>query len=135
MKTIEATAISTAPRDRVWALLADASTWSTWGSWSEVGVEGGGEQRLGYIRVMRQWPFRLRERITAWQPGVLMSYELLQGMNVRDYRSTVTLADAPDGGTAIHWQSSYERADPLTALILRAAVSGSAKRLAKGASA
>jgi hypothetical protein len=119
----------------VWALLADASTWSTWGSWSEVGVEGGGEQRLGSVRVLRQWPFRLRERITAWQPGELMSYELVDGMNVRGYRSTVTLAEAADGGTTIHPQSSYERADPLTALILRAAVPGSAKRLAQGASA
>jgi hypothetical protein len=70
-----------------------------------------------------------------WQPGELMSYELLEGMNVRGYRSTVILADAPDGGTAIHWESSYERADPLTALILRAAVPGSAKRLAQAASA
>jgi hypothetical protein len=135
MKTIEATAVSTAPRDHVWALVADASTWSTWGSWSEVGVEGGGEQRRGSVRVLRQWPFRLRERITAWQPSELMSYELLDGMNVRGYRSTVTLADAPDGGTTIHWESSYERADPLTALILHAAVPGSAKRLAQAASA
>ncbi len=32
MQTIEATAISTTPRDRVWALLAEASTWLTWGT-------------------------------------------------------------------------------------------------------
>lgn len=135
MNKIDGIATTTASRERVWALVADASTWSTWGSWSEVGIEGGGEQQLGAVRVLRQWPFRLRERIIEWQPGERMSYELLEGMNVRDYRSTVTLEDAANGGTTIRWESTYERADPLTALILRAAVPDAVKRLARAAAA
>lgn len=48
---------------------------------------------------------------------------------------TVTLEDAPGGGTVIRWRSEYERAGPLTTLLLRLAVRDSCKRLAKAASA
>jgi hypothetical protein len=56
-------------------------------------------------------------------------------MNADGYRSTLTLEDAPGGGTVIRWRSEYERAGPFTALVLRAAVRDSCKRLARAASA
>jgi hypothetical protein len=40
--------------------------------------------------------FRVRERITEWVPGERMAYELLEGMRVGGYRSTVTLEDAAE---------------------------------------
>jgi hypothetical protein len=79
--------------------------------------------------------FRVRERITEWVPGERMAYELLEGMRVGGYRSTVTLEDAAEGGTVVRWRSTYDHAGPLTALILRLAVRDSCKRLAKAASA
>ena len=134
MRTIEAVATTSGSRDAVWSLLANASEWPAWGSWSHVEVEGGGEQRAGALRVLVNRPFRVRERITEWEPGQRFGYELLEGMRVRGYRSTVTLEDAPGGGTAIRWRSAYDRAGPLTALLLRLAVRDSCRRLAKAAS-
>ena len=122
-------------RDDVWALLADASKWTEWGSWSTVEVDGGGPQEGGTIRVLVRGPFRTRERITAWVPGERMGYELLEGLRVRGYRGTVTLGDAPEGCTLIRWRSTYERAGPFTALLLRLAVRDACKRLAKAAAA
>ncbi len=78
-------------------------------------------------------PFRVRERITEWEPGERFGYELLEGMRVRGYRSTVTLEDAPDGGSVIRWRSVYDRAGPFTTVLLRLAVRDSCKRLAKAA--
>jgi uncharacterized membrane protein len=135
VKTIEAEATTPASRDQVWALLEEASSWAEWGSWSSVEVDGGGPQGVGVERTLVKWPYRVRERITEWEPGRRHSYELLDGMNVRSYRSTVTLEDAPGDGTIIHRHSEYDRAGPLTALVLRAAVRDSCKRLAKAASA
>ena len=135
MKAIEAVAATSGSPAAVWALLADASAWTRWGSWSKVEVEGGGEQRPGAVRVVARPPFRSRERITEWVPGERMAYELLEGMRVRDYRSTVTLEETADGGTVVRWRSTYEHAGPFTALILRLAVRDSCKRLAKAASA
>ena len=134
MKTIQAVASTPASRETVWALLEDAARWAEWGSWSSVEVEGGGPQRVGAVRMLRKWPYRVRERITEWKPAERHSYELLEGMNVRGYRSTATVEDAHGGGAVIRWRSEYDRAGPLTALVLRLAVRDSCNRLAKAAS-
>jgi hypothetical protein len=135
MKTIEAVATTSGSSAAVWALLADASTWARWGSWSKVEVEGGGQQGPGSVRVLVRAPFRVHERITEWVPRERMAYELIDGMRVRGYRATVTLEDAAEGGAVVRWHSTYERADPFTALVLRLAVRAACKRLAKAASA
>jgi hypothetical protein len=134
VRTIEAVATTSGSREKVWALLEDVSKWAEWGAWSSVEVEGGGEQKPGALRVLVNRPFRVRERITEWEPGERFGYELLEGMRVRGYRSTVTLEDAPDGGTRIRWRSVYDRAGPVTAVLLRLAVRDSCRRLAKAAS-
>jgi hypothetical protein len=63
-----------------------------------------------------------------------MGYELLDGLRVRGYRSTVVL-EPRDGGAQVRWRSTYEQADPLTALLLRAAVRDACRRLARAAGA
>ena len=132
MTTIEAAETTPAPPAAVWALLADAPAWARWGSWSSVEVESGEGQ--GQVRVLVRRPYRLRERITEWVPGERLSYEMLEGMRVRGYRSTVALEQAAGGGTVVRWRSTYEHAGPLTALMLRMAVRDACKRLAKAAS-
>ncbi len=133
MKTIEASATTAASRDEVWRLIADHTTWLEWGRWSRVEIEGGGEHGLGAIRRLVQWPFTVRERITEWEPGERMSYELLEGMNARGYRASAILEDAPAGGTVVRWRSQYERADPITAFLLGAAARDTVKRIARAA--
>lgn len=133
MKVIEATKTTSASRDAVWALLEDPASWAEWGSWSSVEVDGGGPQGVGVERTLVRRPYRVRERITEWEPGRRHSYELLEGMNASGYRSTVTLDDAPGGGTVIRWRSEYEHAGPFTAFMLRLAVRDSCKRLARAA--
>ena len=135
MRVIEATATSSGSREAVWALLADASKWAQWGAWSKVEVEGGGEHGPGAVRVLVRAPFRVRERVTDWVPGQRMGYELVDGMRVRGYSALVTLEDDTGGGTRVRWRSTYERADPLTALILRLALRDACRRVAKAASA
>jgi uncharacterized protein YndB with AHSA1/START domain len=133
MGVIESTATTAAPPEAVWALLADASTWAQWGAWSSVEVEGGGPQGPDAVRVLVKAPFRLRERVTDWVPNERTGYELLDGMRVRGYRSTVTLEPANGGGTVVRWRSTYDHAGPVTALVLRLAVRDACRRLAKAA--
>lgn len=135
MKVIEARQTTPASREAVWALLEDPASWAEWGSWSSVEVDSGGPQEVGAERTLVRRPYRVRERITEWEPGQRHSYELLEGMNARGYRSTVTLEDAPGGGTTIRWRSEYESAGRFTAFMLRLAVRDSCKRLARAASA
>ena len=134
MHVIEATARSSGSPATVWALLADVSQWSRWGSWSRVEVEGGAEHAPGAVRVLVRTPFRVRERVTEWVPGERMGYEMVDGMRARGYTAQVTLEENGQGGTLVRWRSTYERAGPLTALILRLAVHDACKRVAKAAS-
>ena len=134
MTTIEATATTSGSPAAVWALLEDPARWSQWGSWSKVEIEGGAPQRPGEVRVLVKAPYRFRARITEWVPGERMAYELLEGMRVQGYRSQVTLEEAAQGGTVVRWRSAYDKAGPLTALVLRLAVRDACKRLARGAS-
>jgi uncharacterized protein YndB with AHSA1/START domain len=134
MRVIEATADSSGSPAAVWALLADASRWAQWGAWSKVEVEGGGEHGPGAVRVLVRAPFRVRERVTDWVPGERMGYELVDGMRVRGYSAQVTLEDNGRGATLVRWRSTYERAGPLTALVLRLAVRDACKRVAAAAS-
>ncbi len=135
MGTIEAAATTSASPAAVWALLADASKWSQWGGWSKVEIEGGGEQGPGAVRALVRAPFHLRERVTTWVPGERMGYELLDGMRVSGYKAEVTLEPTADGATVVRWRSTYDRAGPVTALLLRFAIRDACKRVAKAAAA
>jgi uncharacterized protein YndB with AHSA1/START domain len=135
VKVIEATRTTTGSPADVWALLADASAWSRWGAWNEVFVEGDAPHAVGAVRVVVKPPLRVRERVTEWVPDERMSYEMVDGMKVQGYRSTVTLEEQPGGGTLVRWRSTYDKAGPLTALILRGAVRDACRRVAKAASA
>ncbi len=135
MRTIETTARTSATPAVTWALLADAAAWARWGSWTVSEVEGGGALGPGAVRRLVRRPYDLRERITEWEPGERLGYELLDGMAVRGYRSTVSLTPAPEGGTLVRWRSTYEHAGPVTALVVRLAIRDACRRLAKAASA
>jgi hypothetical protein len=85
--------------------------------------------------VLDRAPYHLRERVTTWAPGERMGYELIDGMRVTGYKSEVTLEPRADGGTVVRWRSTYDRAGPFTALVLRLAVRDACKRVAKAAAA
>ncbi len=132
MKTIDASAVSDDSPEVVWNRLADVTQWTQWGPWSSVEIEGGGEHGPGAIRVLVKRPLRLRERVTKWEPGEAMGYELIDGMNVTGYEAEARLVALEGGGTEVNWHAEYERAGLPTTLLLRAAIRDVCKRVAKG---
>jgi len=108
---VEATARSSAPRMKVWEVLADGASWSDWGTWDKSELERPGDsdpQGLGAIRRNIKRPLTMREEIVVWEPPSRFGYELLSGLPMRGYRSVVTLSDAADGATNIHWESRFD---------------------------
>jgi hypothetical protein len=45
--------------------------------------------------------------VVAAQPNELFSYVMVSGLAVRDYQAVVTLRPS-DGGTVIHWRSTFK---------------------------
>ena len=106
----EVTAHSTAPPQRVFDLLADASTWRRWAGpmvlqswWEREGDPPPGG--LGAIRRLGMRGASSREEIVAYDAPRHLGYIWLTRV-IRDYRADVRLE--PDGGgTRIVWSGSF----------------------------
>jgi len=134
----EVTARSAAPPERVFALLADATSWTRWGgsaighaSWEQEGDPA--PAGIGAIRKVGRWPQFGYEQIVAYEPPTHHAYTMVKGNPVRNYRADVYLV--PDGsGTRITWGATFDPVVPGTGGALNAFfrwfIGGLAKRLA-----
>jgi hypothetical protein len=117
MQKLEAHATSNGGRERVWALLADAKTWTDWAGFDDAAVEKG--SGLGEHRRFRLGRTRSRELVTVWEPPSRFGYDLVEGLPIRDYHAEVELSETPDGGTEIVWRSSFRPKVPGTGWLIR----------------
>jgi uncharacterized protein YndB with AHSA1/START domain len=134
MLELDAQAVSAAPPERVWALLADVRTWPRWADFDEAEVESG--EGLGEVRRFRRGRRQTRERVTVFEPPSSFGYDFLSGLPIRDYNADVTLTPE-DGGTRIRWHSTFRANVPGTGWLVRSAlqrfVADTAERLARAA--
>ena len=144
---VQTSVVSAAPPEAVWAVLADASSWSTWGQWEETTLDREGvpaPDGVGAIRRFRQGRRTTVEEVVAFEPPASRSgtepgffaYELRSGLPLRDYHSEVTL-EPVGGGTRIHWVSTFDGAYPgvgkFFEIVLGRFIPGTARRLAAAA--
>jgi hypothetical protein len=77
------------------------------------------------------------EEVTEFDPPSRLGYKLLSGLPLRDYNASITLTDAPSGGTDITWRSQFEGKFPLVGPVFRRALQrfmeDAAQRLAREA--
>ena len=141
MHVVEAHARSAAPREAVWPLVADARGWSRWGAWRSAEIEREGKPPpggLGAIKALtsgKRRPIVSREEVTEFEPPSRLGYRLLSGLPLRDYEASITLVDAPGGGTDITWRSQFDPKIPLTGGLFRRTlqkfIQDTAERLAR----
>jgi uncharacterized protein YndB with AHSA1/START domain len=141
VREIEATGRSSAPPERVFALLEDAPGWTAWAGFPLAEYEREGDPAPHGVGAVRRLGNRLastREEVIAHDPPHHLAYRILSGVPVKDYRADVTLT--PDGtGTAIRWVSTFRPkvpgTGPLLAPFLRLFIRRFARRLARHAEA
>lgn len=129
------------PKD-VWRLLADGASWPTWSPIGAYELEKPGHQEkdgLGSIRIFSTrrptGTARLREEVVEFEPERRFVYVVRSGLPVREYVGTVELADN-DGGTKIHWYSTFSAAPVIGWLVhrsLRPVIAACATGLARHA--
>jgi len=106
-------AVSTAPIELVFEVIADAPGWSRWNtsigraSWE---VEGDpAPWGTGAVRALgaKSGPLS-KERIVEFNAPTHQAYEIVSGpMPVKGYRADVRLTSTPEGGTHISWKGSW----------------------------
>lgn len=132
---------STASIDKVWHLLSDASTWSSWTKIRRTTLEEtaptGDPNGVGALRHFASGPRASRERVVAFEPPKHLAYELVSGLPITGYRADVTLSSLPTGGTSIVWHAEYSGRPKLIGGVLHSFLSwflhDTAKRLARAA--
>jgi hypothetical protein len=121
VQRISVRGVTPADADTVYALLRDGASWPRWsplGSF-ELVREGEGEpEGLGAIRLFRTGGIRSYEKIVALEPGRRFGYALDHGLPLRDYVAYVDLSPV-DGGTEIHWHSTFTAKIPGTGWFYR----------------
>ena len=134
VQRISVRARTSAPADTVYALLRDGASWPKWsplGSF-ELVREGEGEpEGLGAVRLFRTNGVSSYEKIVALEPGRRFGYALERGLPLRDYVAYVDLSPR-DGGTDIHWHSTFTPKIPGSGWFYRWFLGSFIKRVAAG---
>ena len=112
---------SSASPETVYALLIDGSTWPQWsgiGSFELKKPGDGGGESLNAVRVFRTGRVTSVERLVELVPGRRLSYALLSGLPLKNYRADIDLLPG-DGGTMIRWHSTFAAKRPGTGWLYR----------------
>jgi uncharacterized protein YndB with AHSA1/START domain len=108
------------PANTVWQALADHRGIATWAPGLSVEMERDGTPTaagVGAIRVISAPAVRIREEITAFEPGRLLTYRALSGIPIPGWAGEVALAER-SGKTTIRWTLTATTSLPGTNLIL-----------------
>ena len=106
---IDQRAWTAASPDAVYSLLAEGATWPTWSGIDSFELEQPGDdggESLNAIRAFHTGRTISRERLVELVPGRRLSYALLTGLPLNEYRADVDLTPS-EGGTAIRWHSTF----------------------------
>jgi uncharacterized protein YndB with AHSA1/START domain len=108
---VEAEGRTLAEVGTVWALVADANTYSQWGPWNDGGYDppAKGPSRPGSV----QW-FRFGRRTTSVEKILEVDapkriiYTVERGIPVKNYRAEVMLTPNIPSGTSIRWTATWD---------------------------
>ena len=122
VKEIDVRATTSADTTAVWRLLSDSSTWPSWTPIEAYEPEReGGRDGLGEIRRFTTGRVKVREEIVERSPERRLTYALLSGLALRDYRAEIDLTPVPEG-TAIRWHTTFKPKVPGAGWIYRRAL-------------
>ena len=136
MREIDVYRHAEAPVETVWGVISNHRGYADWMPMptAELEVEGSPEpDGVGAIRRLGAPPLIAREEVVAFDPPRAMSYTILSGLPVEDYRADVVLESTSDGGTDIRWKGSFGAAPPCLAGVMRRILETALVQLADGA--
>jgi uncharacterized protein YndB with AHSA1/START domain len=131
---VQASTISSAQPDEIYALLVNSATYPLWSMIRYYESLRPGRQGLHDVGALRLFKTNavtvMREEVTDVVPNERVSYRLLSGFPLLDYRSQTTL-EKTASGTRIVWESSFHPEYPLTAWYWRRLMTWVLERLVR----
>jgi uncharacterized protein YndB with AHSA1/START domain len=134
VQTISARGRAASAPEEVYALLADGASWPLWsplGSFRLLRKGNDAPEGLGALRRFQTGLVHSDEEIVALEPGRRFGYALRGGLPLEDYVAYVDLAPV-EGGTEIHWHSTFRPKIPGTGWFYRWFLGGLYGRMIAG---
>ena len=106
-----AVARSRATPATVFSLLRNSETWPRWSLFNSFELERVGKDErfgVGAIRSFSTRVSKTREQVTDLIPNQKLSYVLLSGLPLRNYRAVVCLSSPESGVTLVSWTASFQ---------------------------
>ena len=126
--------ISATP-EAVFDLLGDSSTWTAWTpveSYRE--IEPGGLGGTGEIRQFTTGRVRIREEIVEKVRNRRLTYVMLSGLALKDYRAEIDLEPAGDG-CEVRWHTTFRASFPGSGWMYRRALEKVTRQFVEGLAA
>ncbi|CAN5646997.1 SRPBCC family protein [soil metagenome] len=119
----------------LWKLLDDSSSWPAWTPIESFELErAAGEGGLGEIRLFKTGRVTVREEIVERRENERLTYVLLGGLALRDYRAEIDLTPSA-GETEIRWHTTFEPKVPGMGWVYRRALSKATQEFVDGLAA
>lgn len=115
----------------VWALLDDSAGWPDWTPIESCEIERARADGVTEIRRFKTGRVTVREEIVERDPERRLTYTLLGGLAVRDYRAEIDLEAAGDG-TEIRWHTTFAPKVPGSGWIYRRALEKATREFVDG---
>lgn len=129
---IDISAEAPASPDVVFALLGDSTTWPDWTPIDRAEIiEPNSPDGTGEIRVFKTGRITVREQIVERVPDQCLSYVLLAGLPLKNYRAEIDL-EPTAAGTRIRWHTTFDAKVPGTGWIYRTALEKATRQFVDG---
>lgn len=116
----------------VWRWLADGASWPQWTPIDRYErLRPAGPDGTGEIRVFHNGRHTVREEIVEFVAERRLTYTLLAGLALRDYRAEIDLAPAPEG-TRVRWHTTFRAKFPGTGAVYRRALTTATQQFLDG---
>lgn len=118
----------------VWTLLDDSATWPAWRPIERFElVTPRGPEGLGEVRTFKTGRVTVREEIVERMQARRLTYKLLDGLAVRDYRAVIDLTPQAHGsGTEIRWHTTFKPKVLGSGWLYRRALTRATQQFAEG---
>ena len=115
---------------QVWQLLGDSRTWPDWTPIESAQISRGAGG-VGEVRTFRTGRVTVEEEVVERRAPERLSYVLIGGLAVRDYRADIDLS--PTGaGTEIRWHTTFEAKVPGSGWLYRRALAKATQAFVDG---
>lgn len=111
-----------ATADQVWRLLGDSTSWPSWTPIESAEIlDRGGPDGLGEVRTFKTGRLTVKEEIVERREPGRLSYMLLDGLALRDYRADIDVIARGDQ-TEIRWRTTFKPKIPGMGWVYRRAL-------------